>query len=568
MPRFSRKKIIIISSLVILLIAAGGWLYSQRVKRIVIASYVPESALGYLEINDWPNLIDQLTETEAWQQLAPGYGVGNRLDYLSKVGWLARWSGGNEMGILSRTQFAVVITGLEVRGEQIRPRMALIAETHSSPDALRRLTETRLPQFVRRIYGRELKQSSQYSGVAITSYHSEIPERQLLSAQIEGEMIIANHPDPLRACIDTRLGRAPSMANNFHWQNSRPLIEGNGEILGFMTGQGMARLMRFAVFMLSGNVLRGSGLAETLEDVLSDFASRASDGIAYGASFENGHVIDRYALLFKPDMVESLKTAIIVNQGASRAISYIPSSSEDITLINVADPDKALDQIEAAISARIGVGQSFLLHQFLLGARQSFLGNGIESALGNEIASFSIPGKSTDRIWLVSVRDRGILSRTIEPFLSQLPGSGGSSVRRETRSGIEILSSNDTRKSAAAIVGDFLAVGTRPQLIRFIDSQPAGRSIKESPQYISAAKWSQPAAVTSYSSVKEEAGQMMSSLVQWVGVGQKGPIPALEKLPFAISSTTLNERGVYIESHSPFGNIPFVISLVDASAPK
>ncbi|MCI0662432.1 MAG: hypothetical protein L0220_15290, partial [Acidobacteria bacterium] len=536
MARFSRNKIIIISSLVILLIAAGGWLYTQRVKRIVIASYVPESALGYLEINDWPNLIDRFTETEAWQQLAPGYGVGNRLDYLGKVGWLARWSGENEMGILSRSQFAVVITGLEVRGDQIRPRMALIAETHSSPDALRRLAETRLPQFVRRIYGRELKQSSQYSGVTITSYHSENPERQLLSAQIEGELIIANHPDPLRACIDTRLGRAPSMANNFHWQNSRPLIEGNGEIFGFMTGQGMARLMRFAAFMLSGNVLRGSGLAETLEEVLSDFASRASDGIAYGASFENGHVIDRYALLFKPDLVESLKPAIIVNQGASRAISYIPSSSEEVTLINVADPDKTLDKIEAAISARIGVGESFLLHQFLLGARRSFLSNGIESALGNEIASFSIPGKSTDRIWLVSVRDRGILSKTIEPFLSQLPGSG-SSIRRETRSGIELLSSNDARKSAAAIVGDFLAVGTRSQLIRFIDSQPAGRPIKDSPQYISAAKWSQPAAVTSYSSVKEEAGLMMTSLVQWVGVDRKGPIPALEQLPFAISST-------------------------------
>jgi hypothetical protein len=52
MARFSRNKIILISSLVILLIAAGGWLYSQRVKRIVIASYVPESALGYLEINE------------------------------------------------------------------------------------------------------------------------------------------------------------------------------------------------------------------------------------------------------------------------------------------------------------------------------------------------------------------------------------------------------------------------------------------------------------------------------------------------------------------------------------
>jgi Protein of unknown function (DUF3352) len=557
MARISRNQIII-TSLVILLIAAGGWLYTQRVQRIVIASYVPESALGYLEINDWPKLIDLFTETEAWQQLAPGYGVGNRLDYLSKAGWLARWSGGNEMGILSRSQFAVVITELEVRGDQVRPRMALLAETHSSPDALRRLVDQRLPQFARRIYGRENKQSSEYSGVTITSYHSGNPERQLLSAQIEGEWIIANHPDPLRACIDTRLGRAPSMANNFHWQNTRPLIEANGDIFGFMTGQGMARLMRFGAFMLSGNVLRGSGVVETLEEVLSDFASRASDGIAYGASFENGHVIDRYALLFKPDLVESLKPAV----------KYIPSKCEEMTLINVVDPDKTLDKIEAAISARIGAGQSFLLHQFLLGARRSFMGDGIQSALGNEIASFSMPGKSPERIWLFSVRDRDNLSRIIEPFLSRLPGNGGTSIRRETRSGIEVFSSNDARKSAAALIGNFLAVGTRSQLIRFIDSQPARQPIKESPQYLTAFKRSQPAAVMSYVSVKEETGLMMSSLAQWVGVGKKETIPALEQLPFAVSSTSLNDRGIYIESHSPFGNIPFVISIVDAATPK
>jgi hypothetical protein len=567
MSRVSRKQFLIFS-LVILLITAGGWLYSQRVKRIVIASYVPESALGYLEINDWPKLLDSFTDTEAWQQLAPSYGVDNRMNYLGKVGWLARWSGGNEMGILARSQFALVITGLEVRGDEIRPRMALLAETHSSPEALRHLVDQRFPQLARRIYGRATKQSSNYSGITITSYHSENPDRQLLSAQIEGEWIVANHPDPLRACIDTRLGRAASMANNFHWQNTRSLINGEGDIFGFMTGQGMARIMRLGAFMLSGNVLRGTGVVETLEEVLSDFASSASDGIAYGASFENGYVIDRYALLFKPDLVESLKPAVKVNPAVSRAISYIPSSCEDMTLINVANPDKTLDKIEAAISARIGAGQSFLLHQFLLGARRSFMSDGVQSALGDEIASFSIPGKSPERIWLFSVRDPKVLSRTIEPFLSRFPGSSGTAIRRENRAGIEIISSNDARKNSAAIIGDFLAVGTYSQLVRFIDSQPAGKSIKESPQFISAAKRSQPAAVMSYSSVKEETGLMMSSLAQWVGVDKKAAVPALEQLPFAVSSTSLNDRGLFIESHSPFGNIPLVISLVDAASPK
>ena len=141
MVRLSRKQIIL-AAFVIMPLAAGGWLYANRTQRIDIAKYVPETALGYLEINDWPQLLDQLTSTKAWRQLAPAYGISDNLKYAGKVGWLANFGGGGETALLARSQFAVVVTGIEVRGEEIKPHLALVAETHGSAEALRKVVAT------------------------------------------------------------------------------------------------------------------------------------------------------------------------------------------------------------------------------------------------------------------------------------------------------------------------------------------------------------------------------------------------------------------------------------------
>jgi hypothetical protein len=575
MPAFTPKRIIL-SSILLLLIGAGGWFYTRHNQRVIIASYVPDSALGYLEINDWPRLVDRFAATKAWQQLAPVFGVDGKLDYIGKAGWVVSFTGGNEAAIFARSQLAIVMTGLEVRGDEVRPRLALIAETHSDADDLRKVIERRLPELARRIYGRETKSTSEYGGVSVISYASRYPDRQLLSAQIESEWILANHPEPLRASIDTRLGRAPSMANNFHLQNARPSVDENGEMFGFFTGGGVSQMLRFGLFLISSNALRGTGIVETLQDVLSDFANRASDGIAYGSSFKDGQVVDRYALLFKSDLVESLKPVIKVNQDEPRALQYIPSSAESVTLINVVDPAKTLDGIEAAISARIGAGQSFLLHQFLLGARGTLLGiksvDGIQSSLGHEIASLRFARDSQDRVWLVGVRDRQLLSRTIEQYLTLISGTPSNKslqswpIRRENFSGVEIIGTNNPRRSSVALIGDYIAIGDRTSLTRFIKSQREGGNLKESPEFASSAKPSQQAAMINLSTTKEESGQMMFAIARWLGINNRSDSTALERLPFSVSSTSLNDRGIYIETHSPFGNFPFFISLADASA--
>jgi hypothetical protein len=116
-------------------------------------------------------------------------------------------------------------------------------------------------------------------------------------------------------------------------------------------------------------------------------------------------------------------------------------------------------------------------------------------------------------------------------------------------------------------MGNFLALAPRLQLMRLIDAQQNGVSLADAPQFVAASKPSPQAPVLSFSSVADEAGEMMSALARWLSSrAVTPPEPTLNQLPLAASATSLNENGLYLESHAPFGNFPFFISLAANAA--
>ncbi len=554
--------------LLILLLAAGGWLYSRRIAPIEIARYVPESAIGYFEINSLPNLLSQMTATKAWQQLAPAYGIADKADLFnraSRFSWLTRLTGNDELAILSQSQLAVVVTSLEARGEAIKPRMALVAETHSRAGDLRSLMEKRLPELAQKVFGQTQKATADHNGVQILSFSAPDADRKLLAAQIESELILANHEEPLRACIDARLGRASAIINNPHLTQARPAAGADANVFGFVSSEGVKRLLRLGTYLAAGGVVSKAMLAGAVGEVFTEFSGKTCDGIAYGWNFEDGQVMDRYAVLLKPDLAEKLKAAVNPNPNHAQSPALIPEAAREVTLIKVANPSKTLDNIEALISSRVDVAQSFLLHQFVLGMREAAFGakSGelTGAAVGDEIASFNLTGEPQDRVWLIAVRDRASALRLTETVLTQFQNQRIATVSRETIEGVELLHSGEASRGSAMFLGDFLALGKRAQLIRLLEARRNGQSLNAAPMFASAGKPSPPAPLLSYSSVTEESGEMMASLARIFGQSAVAA-SAVGQLPPAVSATSLNEQGLAIETRSPFGNFPFLISLI------
>ncbi len=567
-----KRKIAILVLLIVALLAAGGWYLTRRPAPVEMAGYVPESALGYIEVNDWPRLVREISSTEAWRKTAPAYGIDEKIGMLGQAGWLSGLRLDNEAAILARSQLAVVLTGLEVRGDEVKPRLALLIETHAGSSAIEKIAGRRLPAFARRVFGDAVSERSDYAGVEIKTWRprseSSGADRSLHSAIIEGELILANHEDAMRACIDARLDRMPDMASNFHLRNSRPAVDRGGVIFGFLTGDGVNRLLRFGAFMISNAALRETGLIEILQDVLSDLAARSSVGVAWGSGIEDGRMVDRYALLIKPDLVERVKPEIRAVRTESKILAMIPDSVTELTIVRIENPNQAIDQVEKAISARIGVGQSFLLHQFLLGARQSLLGikpdDPAYQAIGDEIASFSLEGQTRERLWMVAVRDRAALRRIAGSYL----GEPKATLKTERIGSYEVLDSRDEARGSAAIVDEFIILGKRNQIEQLLIELGRARRLIRDPRYLAAGPVASPAIVTSYDSVADETAGMLAAISKWVGGRQLTTPPAglFDQLPLSAGTTSLRDQGLFIETRSPFGTIPFFLTLIDGAA--
>ncbi len=564
MSHRSRKRILLAT--VTGLLASALWLYFERVPRIDLATRVPDSAIGYLEVNDWPRFMDQLTESAAWLQLAPEFGLWDKWRYLGKAAWILRTTGigPREAVVLARAQLALVVTSLEVRGEEVRPRLAFVLETHSREAQLAALIQKRLPQLANHAFGTQDEERSEYAGILVTVFRGADRERRMLSAQIGSEWIVANHAEAMEACIDARLGRVPAMANNFYLQNGRPVVGSDTAVFGFVSGEGTIRLTHFAAELVGSRLFGNSPLTEALRSVVSDLSSIASHGLAYGMGFGSGQAVERYAWLCHPQMAEQLRGVIRVKGQAMRLPGFAPASIEGMTIIRVEDPDRAFSAAEAVISSRLGAAQSFILHRFVLGAREALFGlkeqENAAAAFGDEMGSISFGPTSAENLWVVTVKDRPLLERLTARFLTQ----GGATMRTEASSGTELWISSDERRGAVGFFKEFLVIGGRQALLRLVEARKTTGVIAESPRFLAALQPASAAPMVSFSSVRAETQGMMDVLANFLprGGARGRPDRVLANLPLATSTLQFADQSLLVESHSSFGSLPFMVSIL------
>jgi hypothetical protein len=553
--------------LFLLVLVAGGivWMYWQRLTPVNIATYVPESAIGYLEISDLPEVVNQYTSTNAWQRLAPEYGI--KQSYAGKLFRLVRLTGigTSEMLLLSRAQCAIVVTSLEVLGEQVKPRWAIIAETHSSPARLRGVIEDRLPAIANQLFGEAQPESSAYAGVPIKIYRDRGGERRIFSAQIESEWVLANHPEAMEACLDARLGRAANLSANFDLQQTRPLVGDN--VFGFVTAKGAARLTQFGAHVVGGRLLGESPLGGAFEGITTSFSNQVSQGIAYGMGFERGSVVDRYVWILPARMVDQLRAAVRTTDGDSQLLTMAPAARE-MTIVRVNDPGKTFEAVSAVVSSRLGAAESFIFRKFTLGARDALFGlspgETASDAFGDELASITLDNSADGRIWLFKVRDRGKMEELTTRFLTQR----GAQVTRDNRDDAQILVSSERRYGAAAFFNQYLALGSSEAINKLIDLRRGKANFVGMKAYQGTEALSQRAPIISYEVTVEDDQKLMAWLASRLSSaggagGAQRTNGQVEAWPLAASNLTIMDRGLLMETQSSLGNLPFVISLIN-----
>src|SRR5215813_8813121 len=116
----TRRNLIACSSLLLVALILGGFFVFRRVHRIRMETYVPANVLAYVEIDSLTDLVDGLTHTKAWRELAPALGMSSQIRQVGLVADLIGRSGfgPDEAVVAGRAQYAVAITGIESNAGQ------------------------------------------------------------------------------------------------------------------------------------------------------------------------------------------------------------------------------------------------------------------------------------------------------------------------------------------------------------------------------------------------------------------------------------------------------------------
>jgi len=568
----TRKNLIIGASIVIAALLVSGFFLLRRPARVSMDRYAPSDSLAFVEIDSLTDLVDGLTHTKAWRELGPVLGLSSQL---SQVGFVTDLIGRSGLGpdeavVAGRAQFAIAVTGIDSNAGEtsegaylhIKPRFALIVETHSSTETAARLVRDRTLIVARRIFGDSVtEESGDYRGSAMVTFQSSEPGRQLLAASWGSVILIANHVDAIKSCLDAVAGRAPSLASDSTLKNARGEVGSDPSIFGYLTASGIRKLVELSPLLFA----RTSSEAETsnsISDLIEHLSNQAIDGTCYSASFEAGGVTEKYFTSLRPVVGEAISEPLKPVPGASfESLGFVPRDVESLTLLNVERAGELPERVFKRLSPALDIVAGVALREFVINLRKEYglsSSDSIGDALGSEIAIVSF-GDESPRGMLFAVND----AEKIKPFVARYVNRRGGAAATEQHDGIEIMTSSGDEGRAAALIDSVLVLATRDQIVRVLEAraQQNGADTDERLREI-IAKRSPNASIISYRPRAEAAGRFLLGISKLMRLTDGSPEllerdsarSAIDKLPAANSYTEFRDTGVFVESHSAVGN--------------
>ena len=577
----TRKYLALAAALLALVIGVLLYFGLRRPPRVPMERYVPASALAYVEVNNLADIVDGLTGTQAWRELAPALGLSSQLRHLGFISDLIGRTGlgPDEAVVAGRAQVALALTDVEAEtgtsddGPYIhfKPRIALVVETHSKPETAARLVRDRALIIAQRIYGVGVAEDQQdYQGIPLKVFRGANADRQLVVAASGTVVLLANHIAAMKACLNAIADRAASLADDATLHRMKPAIDHNAAVFAMMTPGGIEKLLALAPALLASRLSAEPESINSIAQLVEHFSKQAAAGFFYSAEFTAEGTTEKYLTALQPGVAEGLAEPLKTSPGAGAPLlQLIPREIEDLTMI---DGDRAGDLPERTLKSlapHLDVVAAVALREFVISLRKQYGLEGAESvgdAVGNEIAVAGF-GDGRPRAMFVSVKDRAKL----QPALARYLARDGAAVKSESYNGTEVQISIHEDGRAAAFVGNYLILGTREQIVRCVDAQASNSGLSGDERFKQTlARRPVSAAIIAYRPEVKGAGELLLAISKLTRVtdgsrellGQDAVRKALDRLPRAVSYTEFRSYGVYTETRSAVGNFSLIASLV------
>ncbi len=577
----TRRNIIIALVVIVASLVVSGYFLLRRPARVEMDRYAPASSLALIEIYNLTDLLDGLTDTDAWRELAPALGVSSQLrqiglatDIMSRTG-----IGPDEAVIAGRAQYAVALTGLETETGatedgpylHFKPRFCLIAETHSSPETAARVIRERASILASRIYGASVTEEIQdYSGARLQIYRSPQPDRQMIAASSGSLILIANHESAIKSCLDTATGRAPSLASDDRLKQLRSTIDEDATIFAMVTETGVEKLSELGPAIFASRLTTDPDRISSIANLFGHLSRQTFAGLLYSASFDDGAVLEKYMTALRPQVAEALSQAVKPAPAASfGALRFLPRQVEDFTLLNIESAGDLAERALKHLTPTLDVVAGVALREFVLSLREQLgleQNDSLAGAVGSEVALAKFSDEEPTAM-LIRVIDKAKVSASVSKYLAR----GSATVSTEQYAGVEISVSSHKDRRAAAFLDDFVILGTRDQIARMIDARSSGENAATDERFQKALTGrTNAAAMISCRPDSADAGGMMLAISKLTRVTdgslelleQPAVKNALGKLVPSISSTEFRGQGVYTQTRSSVGSFSLIASLI------
>src|SRR5215471_6638535 len=443
----ARKTVVVLAVALTAGLGVGAYFTFQRPPRIDMTRYVPAGSLAFAEVYNLGDLVDGLTSTKAWRELAPVLSLSSQLreigplvDVFGRTGL-----GPDEAVIAGRSQIGIAVTGLEAAAGsaedgpyvRLKPHFAVVIETHSSPALAQRVVRDKVGIVARRLFGDSAAEDSDsYQGVELHVFHGPQTSR-LLAASTGSLILIANDQGALESCLDAIAGRVQSMADDQVLTKFRPVVDHEAAVFGYLTTEGIDKLSVIGPAIVSNRFTTDPERMDAIASLFQHISGQALSGLLYGAQFTADGVTDRYLTVTSPRIASAMSETLTASASHldRDCLKFVPRSAEDFTLVNVQAlgglPQRALKRI----SPGLDVVGALALREFVLGFFERLGASSpdqIEKGLGDQMVLVKFNQQEIGTI--AEIKDTPSLAVFIRKYLEYR----GARVLTENYKGVEI----------------------------------------------------------------------------------------------------------------------------------
>jgi hypothetical protein len=559
-----RRSLLVIAGLILL---SSVWLWWNRYQKVDMVAYVPAETLVYLEANSLSDITSAVTSTDAWKALAAPAGIKPDLGELGWLGRLAMWTGIGpaDAVIFSRAQVGVAVLGFDAAdaGEtlKVKPRYAVVIETHTSSSRARAAVEKRIGDFARRAYTDPRIERKQIDGTEFITWSAPSGERRIIASVIETVAVIGNDEAAVRACLAVRRGAHQSLAGDAQLEAMRERVTGHGALaFGYVSPTGAARLLEVAATIYAGRLSDDPRAQSAAAATLPQLASKILGSVGWSARMTGGIIEDRYFLSLQNGVTTRLREPLIppdnANVGASE---FLPPDTYSVSRYSLRDPEAAWRGLNGAITSQLDTLGAFLVSQFMEVTLKPY---GIDQpdaflrAVGSEIVTARLDDTGASTVTIVEARDEKTLRELVTRRL-------GGEAKTEQVGEASMLVSADVERGAAAFIAGRLVMGGVASVRRCLEARTKGETLAQAAAFTEAARlaaMNSPASVLTYTDDKASARNFISAIISQRGASVR-PLKEAEferslgQTPYAVSATRLTEGGFEKTTRSSFGQL-------------